>query len=75
MVAEPTQPSFNAKRELDEMRLTLSNIEQRKGEARSALESDIEKRRAEIQARHVAEQMQLRKDFTPRQLDETIGRI
>ncbi len=54
---------------LDNDRLTLANIEQRKTEARAALENRLAERRAELDEQHAVEREHVPHDFEPRELD------
>lgn len=54
---------------LENDRLTLASIDQRKGEARAALERSLEERKARMHERHTRERDDVPRDFSPRQLD------
>ena len=49
----------DAEQELENMRRTLENIEWRKAEAQEALKADVERRRTEIETRHLEERRAL----------------
>ncbi len=54
---------------LENDRLSLASIEQRKGEAQAALERMLGERRAELEDRHAQEREDVPREFTPRELD------
>lgn len=54
---------------LENDRLTLASIEQRRTEARDALERSLENRRSELEQRQAEERENVPHDFTPRGLD------
>ncbi|MEQ1909540.1 MAG: relaxase/mobilization nuclease domain-containing protein [Vicinamibacterales bacterium] len=54
---------------LENDRLTLASIEQRKAEAQGALERSLEERRSVLNARQAEERDEVPRDFSPRELD------
>ncbi|MBI1355888.1 MAG: relaxase/mobilization nuclease domain-containing protein [Acidobacteria bacterium] len=60
----------NPREELDNLRRSLDNIEWRKSEAVSALNSDVERQRQAIEARHAEERQRLQPNGEPQLYDE-----
>ncbi|MBI1358250.1 MAG: relaxase/mobilization nuclease domain-containing protein [Acidobacteria bacterium] len=60
----------NPREELDNLRRSLDNIEWRKSEAVSALNSDVERQRQAIEAHHAEERQRLQPNGEPQLYDE-----